>query len=362
MKDFNLNPFQYIDSYLEKGISNFRVPSGALYLSQSKLVSDMFNDTGLFQESSDFYTVDVRKGMLHEETQKFLNKTVMNHLKRSLGECKSKAIMEIGLISSKELVWPASGVRLMSEIYREAIIGRNPSDNLSKLYCRIVETSIINKDRKRKFLSHTLYSWNVNRVIKRELHKSDSNEKSILSIVASAPKITIDEKVSLFISFLFSIVATQAFTLSWVFYLMEQNDSYQASASSLLMESMRVWPVAWNSGRVAKKEIELEETKIKEGEQVVACTYALHRNKELWSCPHQFLPDRWEAKPKPSTYAPFGMGKHKCVAEHYSIDWLTFLIDSIKDKVDVVVQDINTPIPSPMLAPPEFKMKFRNES
>ncbi|XP_065082895.1 uncharacterized protein LOC135705214 [Ochlerotatus camptorhynchus] len=95
-------------------------------------------------------------------------------------------------------------------------------------------------------------------------------------------------------------------------------------------ETMRLFPVGPLIGRMARRDVKLDETfTIPAGTTVVSCIYKVHRDPEIWGPeadsfnPDNFLPDL-VAKRHPYSYLPFSGGPRNCIGVRYA--WLSMKI------------------------------------
>ncbi len=89
----------------------------------------------------------------------------------------------------------------------------------------------------------------------------------------------------------------------------------------VIKESMRLYPPAWMVDRVATQDVDLGGHSIKEGDNVLASIYAVHRHPDYWQNPDSFDPDRWlpNAPKRPAfAYLPFGGGPRLCIGNHFA--------------------------------------------
>jgi cytochrome P450 len=92
----------------------------------------------------------------------------------------------------------------------------------------------------------------------------------------------------------------------------------------VLRESMRLYPPAWTIGRQAINDYKVDKYVIPAGSIILMSQYVMHRNKNYYSDPDIFYPDRWTKEAKLQmprfSYFPFGGGIRSCVGEPFA--WL----------------------------------------
>lgn len=134
---------------------------------------------------------------------------------------------------------------------------------------------------------------------------------------------------------------TTANALSWALYLlanhpMELNNLKQATKNlsiqdivsneglaSVIKESMRLYPPAWISDRVALQDDAYESFSYPKGSIIILFYYGLHRDARHWDNPLNFIPSRFtkenEDKRKPKAFYPFGGGPRLCIGNNFAM-------------------------------------------
>ncbi len=140
---------------------------------------------------------------------------------------------------------------------------------------------------------------------------------------------------------------TTAVALSWTFYLLSQHPDVEsrlgaelhkvlngrtpgladlpqlAYTRSVLDESLRLYPPAWVTERMALKDDEIGGYPIPAGTTVVISPYATHRHPGFWPEPESFDPDRFrleqsDGRPR-YAYFPFGGGPRLCIGNNFAL-------------------------------------------
>ena len=90
----------------------------------------------------------------------------------------------------------------------------------------------------------------------------------------------------------------------------------------VISESMRVFPPAWITDRVAIEDDEVEHVKIYKGEIIGIYIYGVHHSTALWDDPERFDPERFSAENQKSisaySYFPFGGGPRLCIGQQFA--------------------------------------------
>lgn len=153
---------------------------------------------------------------------------------------------------------------------------------------------------------------------------------------------------------------TTANALSWTLYLLDQHpdisDKLLAESNAvelsgditymdvakmeynrqILSESMRLYPPAWITDRVALEDDEANGVKIKKGDVIGLYIYGTHHSPKLWDDPEKFDPSRFKKdKMKsyhPYAYYPFGGGPRLCIGQQFAmVEMQLSLMELIKN-------------------------------
>jgi len=140
---------------------------------------------------------------------------------------------------------------------------------------------------------------------------------------------------------------TTALTLTWSWYLLSQHKRVEDKlvsewqrvlagkmpsaddvahlpyTSSVIAESMRLFPPVYVVGREATTDLELGGYRVKRGYTVLMSQWVNHRDPEYFPDPEAFRPERWEnglAKRIPKfAYYPFGGGQRICIGNSFAL-------------------------------------------
>ncbi len=139
---------------------------------------------------------------------------------------------------------------------------------------------------------------------------------------------------------------TTANALTWTWYLLSQNPEAEAHlheeldrvlarrlpvvedagrlpyTEMVLAESMRLYPPAWATGRMAVTDCEIGGYRIPKRSLVIMSQFVMHRDPRYFSDPLRFDPMRWTAEARESrpqfSYFPFGGGPRRCIGEGFA--------------------------------------------
>ncbi|MGW4645022.1 cytochrome P450 [Kitasatospora sp. NPDC004289] len=89
---------------------------------------------------------------------------------------------------------------------------------------------------------------------------------------------------------------------------------------AVVEESLRLTPPAWALVRTIEEPLEAAGIELVPGDVVLAATYVMHHDPELWEAPEEFRPERFLGdRPPAQQYLPFGAGPHQCLGRQFSL-------------------------------------------
>ena len=119
----------------------------------------------------------------------------------------------------------------------------------------------------------------------------------------------------------------------------------------VITESLRLYPPAWSMGREAGEDVDVGGYRIRAGEQVWFCPWAIQRDPRWFDAPNLFQPERWEgdfAKRLPRfAYFPFGGGPRFCIGQSFAQLEAVLLLATLAQRFDVDVLPTPRPTPEP---------------
>ncbi len=122
--------------------------------------------------------------------------------------------------------------------------------------------------------------------------------------------------------------------VGWAFQLLAHNPQAQSRLieelacargeeylTATVYETMRRKPVfLFASPREAAKPVQIADVTYRPPVRLVACTYLLHHNPDLYPNPHAFLPERFlGAQPQSRAWLPWGGGRKHCLGRHFAM-------------------------------------------
>lgn len=99
--------------------------------------------------------------------------------------------------------------------------------------------------------------------------------------------------------------------------------------SAVLEESMRLYPPAWVSDRVALEDDRFNDFSYPAGTILALFYYGLHRSEKYWEQPAEFKPDRFmKEKDRGRVYFPFGSGPRLCIGNNFAMAEMALFLKS----------------------------------
>lgn len=127
-------------------------------------------------------------------------------------------------------------------------------------------------------------------------------------------------------------------------------------------ESMRLYPPAWITDRVAMEDDSFTEFNIKKGTMIGISFYELHRNTKYWDHPDAFIPERFADEHRKKTtgyYFPFGAGPRMCIGNGFALYEMMLTVHSVLQKYHIETDQTKIEIaPLITLKPIDLNLKF----
>lgn len=109
-------------------------------------------------------------------------------------------------------------------------------------------------------------------------------------------------------------------------------------------ESMRLYPPAWISDRVALHDDRYEAFTFPKDTILILFYYGLHRDRKYWEEPAAFKPDRFMQyrimKEKPRAYYPFGAGPRLCIGNNFALAEMNLFLHAMVHRFDILPSSV----------------------
>lgn len=113
--------------------------------------------------------------------------------------------------------------------------------------------------------------------------------------------------------------------------------------TQVIEESMRLYPPAWISDRVALGPDKAGGFDIRQGTSIGIFFSGLHRNPEYWEDPKSFRPERMAPEAKkarhPFCFLPFGGGPRLCIGNHFAMLEMQLILARLLQDYDFKLPD-----------------------
>ncbi|MBT1707878.1 cytochrome P450 [Fulvivirgaceae bacterium PWU5] len=175
---------------------------------------------------------------------------------------------------------------------------------------------------------------------------------------------------------------TTANALSWSLYLLAHNRAelltlrnataaltlnevvMNPALSAVIKESMRLYPPAWISDRVALEDDVYNNYVIPKGTVIVSFYYGLHRDPKHWQAAQTFQPARFLGEGEKSTkkiFYPFGAGPRLCIGNNFAMAEMCIFLQAFLKQFDVHPGN-TTPVIRPLvtLRPDRVELRIQN--
>jgi cytochrome P450 len=100
-------------------------------------------------------------------------------------------------------------------------------------------------------------------------------------------------------------------------------------------EALRLYPVAgWLNTRETLSDARVGELELEAGTPLFASSWVTHRDGRYHADPLAFIPERFEQRPNPWVYFPFGGGTHTCIGRSLALSQTVLLVAMLLRRFD----------------------------
>lgn len=115
--------------------------------------------------------------------------------------------------------------------------------------------------------------------------------------------------------------------------------------ANVIKESMRLYPPAWISDRMALSDDAYGPFTYPKGIVIILFYYGLHRDEKYWPNPDSFIPDRFskenEDKRKPKAFYPFGGGPRLCIGNNFAMAEMAIFLQTMIHAFEINPTDVH---------------------
>jgi cytochrome P450 len=340
----------------------WRGGSGRVYVADPDAARDvMGNRRAGFVETADFF--HTRYGVFGpRQAQIRIGRMARHLLQRHLDAHRDDLPRLIDKRLAPASAWPDAGNLLVREHLSDVLLRQDAAADLREVVDGVITRAVLAGARGRhSVLSRAVFRRRVRRVLCREIRAlraegvGEPRDLLDVTVAGAGPAARIGDLAEVYLSFLFATVGSIGFALGWsVFLAGTHPDDADDEPGWIVREALRLWPVAWLFGRTPAREHNLAGVPVGPSDQVVVCSYLVHRHPEHWRHPDEFVPRRWASVREPA-FMPFGFGPHTCAGATVTMALLEDLVRLItRERHLRVVSSGERPTVGAALAPPRF--------
>lgn len=157
---------------------------------------------------------------------------------------------------------------------------------------------------------------------------------------------------------------TTASTLTWLFLILSQRPQLAADLRAeaercigegpaefgalrqltgmraAIQETLRLYPPGAFLPRVALHDTRLGGLALRRGTMVLISPWIIHRHRELWPAPDDFMPERFgpdAPRPAAGSYLPFGLGPRGCIGGAFAMAEAQLVAATVLRRFDIVI-------------------------
>lgn len=353
------DPFDTLDRAFAGGARSIRLRPRQVFVADPVTAKEVLANRGAnYAEHSDFF--HVRDGIFGPRSaQVEIGRSARVLVRRELdaGAAALPGLVDRVLGGVSE--WPDAGNALVHAHLRSALLYDGTSTALRTIVDQVVARAVLAGARDRySAAARMVFRRKVMRTLCAEIGTRQANGTSapdLLDVVVRAGgDAPARELAEVFLSFLFAIAGSVGFLLGWSVYLTGATPG--AEPAWVVREALRLWPVAWLFGRHPVRGHDVAGIPVTPADEVLVCSYSVHRNPAHWPHPHEFRPQRW-AQPETDAFLPFGWGPHACTGAGSAIRMAEDVLRLLADGGGFSVHaHSSSPQVGAALAPPPFTM------
>lgn len=107
----------------------------------------------------------------------------------------------------------------------------------------------------------------------------------------------------------------------------------------VIEETLRLYPPVPFLGRTAREDGRFMHRRIRKGSLLIVCAWLLHRNREVWSLPDHFVPERFDRtvaqRPDKYAYIPFATGERVCPGRVFALTETVLCLATLWQAFDI---------------------------
>lgn len=355
---FQDNPLAYLDIQLQNDQEIFWISERELCVGNPEISKAVLaNSDNQFTEHSDFFRS--RHGFLQpRELQQSISRdaaTVLSqYIKQHHAQLPQYLAKHCGHAQEQtpsKVCFPDAANRLMLDLLGPALVRPGSAPAVEKRIAQITQRAIL-RGRGLKPPPPTGFWFRLQVIhqLGKEIQRRARNyqqarqsgldadktvaeqAQDLLDVIAfnAGPSYPSDQLAQVFLSFIVASISSIGFLFAWSLYLLgrhqDQLDLQQLPPRHIVLEALRLWPIAWLFGRQPQQDCQIGEHQVRADQDIVVCPYLSQRSERYWERATEFIPQRWNDTDANRAFLPFGWGEHRCTASGLSIALVSDLL------------------------------------
>ncbi|MFJ1958428.1 cytochrome P450 [Streptomyces microflavus] len=234
------------------------------------------------------------------------------------------AVTEAAAVLPDVSPWPQSALTLVHRSTADLLLHPDSSPALRELLVRFVQGGLIRSPHLRgrlraEMLRPKLVAAVTEHIAERRAAggRADAPRDVLDAVIGACPEEVTDRTVAgLYVLLVVSIVGPTGYAVAWSVLLAclhhRPGSSWPWPADWIAREAARHRPVTWMVGRPVPHPAEYGGISLQAGTTLSVSPYLLHHDKDRWSDPERFRPERWDEPKKCGPYLPFSAGPFTC--------------------------------------------------
>lgn len=263
-------------------------------------------------------------------------------------ESLAAAVLEMPSVTR----WPAAGVELVYRCTTDVLLHPDGSPELRRLLERNARVGALRPDRMAQRARAQLLRAKLSTALDEEIRERRSataraaraEPRDLLDAVLGAcPDGVADATVAeLYVLMFRSIVGPLGYSLAWSLLLGSLHSPgslWPWPVDRVVQEALRHRPVSWMVSRPVPCPADFGGIVFHTGDMLSVSPYLIHHDKEHWTRPGAFEPDRWTRPSGHGPYVPFSSGPFTCAGAAVAHDLVTDAATALTENTALRVID-----------------------
>ncbi|MET8797658.1 cytochrome P450 [Nocardia sp. NPDC004568] len=246
--------------------------------------------------------------------------------------------------------WPAAGVELVYRCTADMLLHPEGSPELRRLLERNARVGALRParmvERARAQVLRAELSTALNEQIRDRLGATgctaEAEPRDLLdAVIGACPDGVADTTVAQLYGLMFrSIVGPLGYSLAWSLLLgglHSPGAPWPWPVDRVVREALRHRPVSWMVSRSVPCPAEFGGIAFRTGDQLSVSPYLLHHDRDRWTEPWEFRPDRWNGPGEHGPFVPFSSGPFTCAGAAVAHDLVTDAATTLTENTTVRV-------------------------